>query len=248
MHNSSLEIREFLDTGFDLKIHLAEFLKISLVQLEKKLPSGIDDLAALHPGALNFDDASDFYENQVGSAHLIDLAAWHLNSSNYIADTLRLQAMYAKGQVLDFGGGIGTHALAAAGLSNVEHVTFVDLNPKNREFVLARAAALGITNSISVQRDLDNINDIKFDTLICLDVLEHLPNPSGQLVEFAHRLSPDGIALMNWYFFKGTNNEYPFHFDDPDMIEKFFSTLQLNFIEVFHPFLITTRAYKTLKK
>ena len=45
---------------------------------------------------------------------------------------------------------------------------------------------------------------------------------------------------------KGKNGEYPFHFDDPVMIEKFFSTLQFNYIEVFHPFLITTRAYKPL--
>ena len=53
---------------------------------------------------------------------------------------------------------------------------------------------------------------------------------------------------MKWYFYKGKNDEYPFHFDDHDMVEKFFMTLQFNFIEVFHPFLITTRAYKPLKK
>ena len=38
------------------------------------------------------------------------------------------------------------------------------------------------------------------------------------------------------------------HFDDPELIENFFSTLQLNYLEVFHPFLITTRAYKPLNK
>ena len=79
-------------------------------------------------------------------------------------------------------------------------------------------------------------------------MLEHLQDPSKQLEIFLEKLSPEGIALMNWYFYKGKNGEYPFHFDDPDMIEKFFTTLQFNFIEVFHPFLITTRAYKPLKK
>ena len=53
---------------------------------------------------------------------------------------------------------------------------------------------------------------------------------------------------MNWYFYKGKNGEYPFHFDDPSLIENFFSTLQLNYLEVFHPFLITTRAYKPLRR
>ena len=244
MHNSKLGINEFLKTGFDLKIHLAEFLKISAVQLDNKLPKGTNDLASLHPGSLNPEEASDFYEKEVGEAHLIDLASWHLNSSNYIADTLRLQDQFAKGKVLDFGGGIGTHALAVAANENVEHVWFVDLNPQNREFVKARAKALGLSSSISVHRDLGSTEKIMFDTLICLDVLEHLPNPSNQLSIFFERLNPDARVLMNWYFFKGYKGEYPFHFDDPQMIEEFFLTLQKSFIEVFHPFLITTRVYK----
>ena len=31
------------------------------------------------------------------------------------------------------------------------------------------------------------------------------------------------------------------------IVEKFFETLQSNFLEVFHPILITTRAYKKIK-
>tara|TARA_Y100001968_G_C19388278_1_gene734093 strand:+ start:244 stop:1041 length:798 start_codon:yes stop_codon:yes gene_type:complete len=247
MNKSSIDITEFLQSGFDLKAQLAQFLDISLDKLESKLPSGAEDLAALHPGSLKPDDALDFYEKEVGYAHLLDLAAWHLNSSNYISDTLRLQKMFAFGKVLDFGGGIGTHAIAAASLENVEHVYFVDLNPQNRDFVKCRAKELGLSDCISIHRDLDSTGDVEFDTLVCLDVLEHLPDPSGQLDIFLNRLSPKGIALMNWYFFKGFQGEYPFHFDEPEMIDRFFLTLQSKFIEVFHPFLITTRAYKLNK-
>jgi hypothetical protein len=28
---------------------------------------------------------------------------------------------------------------------------------------------------------------------------------------------------MNWYFFQGFNGEYPFHFDDPQLVERFSS-------------------------
>ncbi len=247
MANLDLDITEFLDTGFELKSHLAKFLNISINELEKKLPQGADDLASLHPGSLNPDSASDFYEKEVGNSHLLDLASWHLNSSNYIADTLRLQKMFANGKVLDFGGGIGTHALAAASLEKVEHVYFVDLNPQNRNFVNARAKDLGLGDAISVHRDLESIGKIKFDTLVCLDVLEHLPDPALQLDKFISYLSPNANALMNWYFFKGFSGEYPFHFDDPEMINKFFCKLQVRFIEVFHPFLITTRVYKPIQ-
>tara|TARA_B100000579_G_scaffold62965_1_gene46207 strand:+ start:3275 stop:4021 length:747 start_codon:yes stop_codon:yes gene_type:complete len=248
MSNLDLSISNFLEDGFSLKKHLVDFLRINQDQLDQRLIKGVDDLAALHPGAFNKNDADDFYEEKVGDAHLIDLASWHLNSSNYIADTLRLQQKFAHGKVLDFGGGIGTHALAASSLPDVEHVWFVDLNPQNRSFVEQRARQLGINDQISVHRDLESTCNVMFDSVICLDVLEHLPDPSKQLDIFLEKLSPGGIALMNWYFYKGENGEYPFHFDDPDLVEKFFSTLQSNFLEVFHPFLITTRAYKALKK
>ena len=247
MSNLDLIVSNFLKDGFHLKNHLIHFLNINNDQLDRKLLKGVDDLAALHPGAFNKDDAGDFYEDKVGDAHLIDLASWHLNSCDYIADTLRLQQKFAYGKVLDFGGGIGTHAIAASLLSNVEHVWFVDLNPQNRSFVEQRARQLGIEDQISVHRDLESISNVIFDSIVCLDVLEHLPDPSKQLEIFLDKLSPDGIALMNWYFYKGKKGEYPFHFDDPGMIEKFFTTLQFNYIEVFHPFLITTRAYKPLK-
>ena len=59
-------------------------------------------------------------------------------------------------------------------------------------------------------------------------------------------MRPDSKALLNWYFFKGYKGEYPFHFDDPEIVEKFFYTLQKEFLEVFHPYLITTRAYKPM--
>jgi hypothetical protein len=73
---------------------------------------------------------------------------------------------------------------------------------------------------------------------------EHLPDPALQLELFAKRLkAKTGAALMNWYFFKGFNCEYPFHFDGPELVEKFFQTLQDLYLEQFHPYLITARIY-----
>ena len=201
MTNLDLSVSSFINDGFNLKNHLIDFLKINNDQLDKRLVKGVDDLAALHPGAFNESNAGDFYEEKVGDAHLIDLASWHLNSSNYIADTLRLQQEFASGKVLDFGGGIGTHALAASFLKDVEHVWFVDLNPQNRSFVEHRSRELGIENKISVSRDLESTSGVIFDSLVCLDVLEHLPDPAKQLKIFWEKLSPKGIAIMNWYFY-----------------------------------------------
>ena len=139
-----LSLDHFLAGGFDLRQQLGAHLSLSAAELERQLPLATEALAAAHPGAFNPDQAGSFYENEVGHAHLLELAAWHLSSADYIADTLRLQAMFAKGHVLDFGGGIGTHALAAAAIPAVEAVWFVDLNPANRAFVTERAERFGL--------------------------------------------------------------------------------------------------------
>ncbi|MFN9637382.1 MAG: class I SAM-dependent methyltransferase [Synechococcaceae cyanobacterium] len=244
---SSLTVQRFLADGFALRSQLAAFLAIRPDELDALLPQGTAALANLHPGAFDPQQAGAFYEETVGDGHLLELAAWHLGSADYIADTLRLQEQFAGGHVLDFGGGIGSHALAAAALPQVEQVWFVDLNPRNRAFVQWRAEQLGLADRIRCHRDLDDdALPARFDTLVCLDVLEHLPDPAGQLEIFADRLAADGHALLNWYFFQGFQGEYPFHFDDPLLVEQFFRTLQSRFLEVFHPWLITTRCYRLM--
>jgi SAM-dependent methyltransferase len=241
----ALGVERFLADGFDLKPQLARYLALEPAQLEERLPRSTADLAALHPGAFDLEQAGRFYEETVGTGHLLELAAWHLGSADYIADTLRLQQRFARGHVLDFGGGIGSHALAAAALPEVERVWFVDLNPHNRAFVQARAKQLGLGAKLACFRDLQDPGlPQRFDTLVCLDVLEHLADPAAQLELFAERMGPASIALLNWYFFQGFGGEYPFHNDDPQLVEAFFRTLQSRFLEVFHPFLITTRAYR----
>ena len=87
MNDLDLSISCFLQDGFNLKKHLIDFLNISNDQLDQRLLNGVNDLAALHPGAIAENNASDFYEEKVGDAHLIDLASWHLNSSSSVSYT-----------------------------------------------------------------------------------------------------------------------------------------------------------------
>ncbi len=77
--------------------------------------------------------------------------------------------------------------------------------------------------------------------------MEHLADPASQIDIFYEIMNSNAIALFNWYFFKGERNEYPFHIDDSKIVERFFEKLQSKFLEVFHPILITTRAYKKVR-
>ena len=126
MNNNDSILKNFLLDGFNLKEHLIEFLPIEPSKLDIFLKNAKMELANLHPGD-NSVDCSDFYEEIVGDKHLADLAAWHLTSKDYISKTLELQQRFSKNLVLDFGGGIGTHALANAMSNNVEHIFFVDI-------------------------------------------------------------------------------------------------------------------------
>ena len=124
---------------------------------------------------------------------------------------------------------------------------FVDINQTNRNFVEYRAKKLGVEKKLTFCKTIQDTEIFKFDTVVCLDVLEHLANPASQIEIFYEIMHPNSIALFNWYFYKGEKNEYPFHIDDYQIVEKFFNTLQSTFIEVFHPILITTRAYKKIR-
>ena len=223
-----------------------EYLSIRECDLDEFLANAKMNLANSHPGdALN--DVSDFYTEIVGDRHVADLAAWHITSRDYIADTLKLQQIFSRDLVLDFGGGIGTHALANAMSSRVKHVFFVDINQTHRKFVEFRAKKLGVEKKLTFCKAIKDTQISRFDTIICLDVLEHLADPGSQIDIFYQIMDYDSVSLLNWYFFKGEKNEYPFHIDDLQIVEKFFETLQSNFLEVFHPILITTRAYKKIR-
>ena len=246
LKNNISILKEFFDNAFNLKSHLMEYLSIKECDLDGFLANAKINLANSHPGdALN--DVSDFYTDIVGDRHLADLASWHISSKDYIADTLKLQQRFSKNLVLDFGGGIGTHALANAMSSKVDHVFFVDINETNRSFVEYRAKELGVEKKLTFCKTIQDAQISKFDTIVCLDVLEHLADPANQIKIFNEIMDCNSIALFNWYFYKGENNEYPFHIDDSQTVEKFFTTLQSNFLEVFHPILITTRAYKKIR-
>jgi 2-polyprenyl-3-methyl-5-hydroxy-6-metoxy-1,4-benzoquinol methylase len=230
--------------AFNLKQHLQQFLDIDSSQLDSKFATALQDLAELGRRDFDWEDASKFYRDRVGEAYLFELATWHLTSTDYIGDTLKLIADRARGNVLDFGGGIGTHAIAAALCPEVSHVTYCDINPVNYNFVEHRIQQLNLASKITCCTALEPTQT--FDTITCFDVMEHLPDPSQQLLQFQQLLNNEGKMITNWYFSKGFNQEFPFHLDDPKIIDRFFRTLQANFLEVFHPYFITTRCYQKM--
>ncbi len=237
-------LTDYWQDAYNLKQHLQQFLDIDEDKLEAKFETALQDLAELGRRDFNWEDATKFYQDRVGEAYLFELATWHLTSKDYIGDTIRLMSDRVQGRVLDFGGGIGTHAIAAALCPQVTQVVYCDINPINYNFVKHRIQQLGLESKIICQTELSPTD--RFDTINCFDVLEHLPDPSQQLLDFHQMLTDSGKLVTNWYFSKGANQEFPFHLDDPAIIDRFFRTLQSNFLEIFHPYFITARCYQKI--
>lgn len=227
---------------FNLKQHLQDFLNLDLATIEAKFQTGKQNMTALGHHDFDWEKATEFYRDRVGDAYLFELGIWHLTDQEQIGGALQLIASHARGRVLDFGGGIGTHTLGAALCPQVEQVVYCDLNPVSLDFVKYRVRQMGLEDKVicCIGEPPEGV----FDTIMCFDVLEHLPDPSQQLLQFHKMLSPEGKILLNWWFTKGFDQEWPFHLDDPQLIETFFLNLQKHFLEIFHPYSAKTRCYR----
>ncbi|MCS6886479.1 MAG: methyltransferase domain-containing protein [Acidobacteriota bacterium] len=137
--------------------------------------------------------------------YIYDLAQFHLSYKHIVftMDILRL----AKGRVLDYGGGIGDLSIALAKQGN--DVTYLDVEGRSKEYARWQAKKQGV--SIRFVSSHEEIASDSFDTIILLDVLEHLYEPQPVLDFLVDRLSVAGMMILSAYF--GATKAHPMHFD-----------------------------------
>jgi len=151
--------------SFNLKQHLQDFLNSYLETIEQKLALGQQSLKEIGHRDLAWQKASDFYRVRVEPAYLFYLVSWYMSNQDYIKGTLTLISDMAPDRVLDFGGGIGTHAIAAALSPQVEQVVYCHLNPIHGNFVQSRAAKLGLSDKISCCLEVSQTE--VYEAIIC---------------------------------------------------------------------------------
>jgi ubiquinone/menaquinone biosynthesis C-methylase UbiE len=101
----------------------------------------------------------------------------------------RMVAKYAtpNAPILDAGCGTGL---------NLRHLpegsTGVDINPRNIEVLRKR-----LPNHIVVEGDVEALpfEDASFGTILCTEVIEHIPDPSAALAEYRRVLQPGGVLI-----------------------------------------------------
>jgi 2-polyprenyl-3-methyl-5-hydroxy-6-metoxy-1,4-benzoquinol methylase len=153
------------------------------------------------------DDIVQFY--RVNPFYIFSLAYWHMSRAQ--RQFRRVIVRLSKGHVLDYGGGIGdlTLALAQAGLK----VTYVDIGGRTFDFAKWLLERSGYTSILMLDavRDQERIWADEYDTIICIDVIEHVPHPEQLLEKIAASLRDKGALVITGLNSKTDNKEHPMH-------------------------------------
>jgi 2-polyprenyl-3-methyl-5-hydroxy-6-metoxy-1,4-benzoquinol methylase len=126
----------------------------------------------------------------------------------------RFAAEFARGRVLDAGCGTGYGSLMLAAAPGVVEVFGVDRDARavERARRYYRGARVEFTRGDLTTGALNAFGC--FDTIVCLEVLEHLPDPAGLVAHLDQRLAPGGRLILSTPLGKGREvpSSQPFHF------------------------------------
>jgi SAM-dependent methyltransferase len=152
--------------------------------------TGVD----MEPGSTAWSEWVKDYYRDVETYDWVDVADnlrgleafFHRNRARVVR---RLTAKYgaAAGPILDAGCGTGL---------NLRHLpvgsTGIDINPRNIELLRARLPGHPV-----VEGDIEAMpfGDDSFGTVLCTEVLEHVPDPAAAIREFRRVLRPGGVLI-----------------------------------------------------
>jgi 2-polyprenyl-3-methyl-5-hydroxy-6-metoxy-1,4-benzoquinol methylase len=135
-------------------------------------------------------------------------------------------AEIAVGDVLDYGGGDGSLSmrLRERGL----RVTYVDIPSTSKDFAswVFRKRGLNI-DVLDAFEDSEIIWGRQYDTVLCIEVIEHVTNPTDLLGRLTRSLRNGGKLIITRLNCPGPTAEWPMHFRLPIDGEAFLSSCGL---------------------
>ncbi|MDA1196215.1 MAG: class I SAM-dependent methyltransferase [Planctomycetota bacterium] len=134
-------------------------------------------------------------------AFLYELAVWNIN---LLKRSMRswivrwITSVLGKEQrVLSWGDGLGFDSLALARAGH--QVTCFDLPGSTSTFAQRMLAGAGA--DVKQIDNPDELPDAAFDAVVCLDVLEHVPDVEAELARIARCLRPGGLLVVHAPFY-----------------------------------------------
>jgi SAM-dependent methyltransferase len=144
---------------------------------------------------------SRFYERS--DAFLYELAVWNANlikcrMRRWVGRCLE-DYCGGEGDVLSYGDGLGFDSayLALAGYN----VTYLDVPGYTESFARRVFAESCTGRSIVVLNEVGRLDRQAYDVVLCLDVLEHVPDPSALVRMLVEALRPGGLFVVHAPFY-----------------------------------------------
>jgi len=129
-----------------------------------------------------------------------------------------------KGSILDFGGGIGD--LSAKLAENGHNVTYLDVESKNMEFAKWYFEKKGLNIKTLVAEENLELPDC-YDTIMCIEVIEHLTNPKETLLMMVSHLKKGGKLIITQLDCEGSTESNPMHLRIDFDAEQFLNSLSV---------------------
>jgi len=173
---------------------------------------------ALHPETE--EEISRFYK--ITPFYIFDLAYWHMwkGMRKFSDEILKV----ADGDTLDYGGGIGGLCikLAEKGLD----ITYSDVPGRTFEFAKWLFEKRGY-NIRAINLEKEELQD-QYNTIICIDVIEHVPNPEDVLYRMASSLRKGGKLIITQLQGLEDVGVHPMHFKMKFNAEELLKSLGLS--------------------
>ncbi|OGZ72554.1 MAG: hypothetical protein A2908_01635 [Candidatus Staskawiczbacteria bacterium RIFCSPLOWO2_01_FULL_38_12b] len=190
----------------DLIRYLMEYFSINRKVTMRLLKSGgllsADLWYALNPKTT--EEIKSFYQET--PFYVFNLIFWHATREQRV---LRSEIIgLAKGKVLDYGGAVGDMCMMAA--DKKLEVDYADLPGRTFNFAKWLFKKKGY-NILMIDLSLDKISQ-KYDTIFCIDVIEHVICPKELLKDFVDHLHNNG-QLMITELDPTIHEGVPFHFE-----------------------------------
>ena len=146
---------------------------------------------------------------QVNPFYIFSLPWWHMSQAQrqFRREIIR----FSRGGVLDYGGGVGdlSLALAQAGL----RVTYVDIGGRTLDFAKWFLTRRGFADImlLDAAKDEEKIWAGRYETIVCIDVIEHVVHPDVLLTKMASSLTENGTLIITGLDSKAANEDHPMH-------------------------------------
>ncbi len=146
------------------------------------------------------DGMSDFYDNT--DAFLFETIIWNRSHAKHdmrrwIADFLG-RSISRPARILTFGDGLGFDSLYFAFAGH--EVEYLEVSQTGIQFTRGLFADHGV--SVKILAGNEHVQPGDYDAVVCLDVLEHIPNPSEVVKFLASAIRDRGYLLVHapfWY-------------------------------------------------